>query len=301
MTLQLFPGYADADTAIFEEFINPARKAEPGFITDFLGSRIRTTSIWKEARTLDRQLLSIPVPADFHAEAIEWIGLLTAVRSATDQFSFMELGAGFGPWTVAAAIASRLRGISKIRLCAVEGDPQHYRLLRQHLIDNGLDPDQHTLLEAAVGVSAGVAEWPVLDESLSTETWGLRPIQESGDYMGRQFQSTKQVNVIPMLDLVLKEPSWDLIHIDVQGEEVNICRSCMAELSHRVRRMIIATHSRKIEGDLLELLSQAGWLLENEKPAKFTFVPNSTTLEAMTTLDGTQVWGNPRVISPNSV
>jgi len=241
--------------------------------------------------------MGIPVPADFHAEAIEWIGLLKAVRSAGDQYVAMELGAGFGPWTIAGAVAARNRGIKNIRLCAVEGDPHHFRFLGQHFIDNGFDPGKHTLLEAAVGVNAGITRWPMGD-SPASEEWGSRPFQASRDYRGLQFHNTKEVDVVPMRDLVVKEARWDLIHIDVQGEEVDICRSCIDELNARVRWVIVATHSRKIDGDLLELMCNAGWLLEHEKPAKFAFTPNPTTLEAMTTVDGTQVWRNPRLLQP---
>lgn len=294
-SLQLFPGYTEADIAIFSEFVNRDARAEPGFVVDFLGCRIRTSSLWKEARALDGSLLGIPVPADFHAEAIEWIGLLEAVRSAADQYVAMELGAGFGPWSVAGGVAARLRGIQRIRLCAVEGDSQHFEWLRQHFADNGFEPDQHALIEAAVGTHVGVAHWPVVEDGAASEVWGCRPIQAGRDNSGRQSQKTKQIDIIPMLDLIVSEPRWDLVHIDVQGDEVEICRSCIDELNARVQRMVIGTHSRKIEGDLLELMWHAGWLLEHEKPAKFVFAPNAPTLEAMAAIDGTQVWRNPRL------
>lgn len=295
IALQLFPGYTDSDTRIFQDFLNPDAHPEAGFLTDFLGSRIRTTSVWKEARTLDGQLLGIPVPGDFHAETIEWIGLLKAVRGASGQYVSMELGAGFGPWIIAGAVAARLRGIETIRLCAVEGDSQHFRSLRQHFIDNGFDPNAHRLIEAAVGAQAGIAQWPVMDDSSATEEWGLRPIRSEKDNAGRHFERMKQIPVVPMLDLIVAEPCWDLVHIDVQGDEVDICHSCIDELSRRVRWIIVGTHSRKLDGDFLEMMCNAGWLLEHEKPAKFTFRPDQPRLDAMTTLDGTQVWRNPRL------
>jgi FkbM family methyltransferase len=295
VALQLFPGYDEADTRIFAEFSNANSKPELGFLTDFLGSRIRTTSLWKEVRKLDGQMVGIPVPGDFHAEAVEWIGLLKAVRGAAHEYVAMELGAGFGPWIIAGATAARLRGIDNIRLCAVEGDPQHFQFLRQHFIDNGFDPTRHRLIEAAVGARAGVAQWPIIESSSAAEEWGQRPMQFNQDYTGRYFQKTKSIEVIPMLDLVVKEPCWDLIHIDVQGDEVDICRSCLDELNARVRWIVVGTHSRKLDGDFLDLMGSAGWILEHEKPTKFNFVPNYTKLEAMTTVDGTQVWRNPRL------
>lgn len=294
VSLQLFPGYAESDTRIFAEFPNPEAKPEPGFVVDFIGSRIRTTSLWKEARALDGQLIGIPVPADFHAEAIEWIGLLKAVRTAAGQYIAMELGAGFGPWSVAGGLAARRRGIANVRLYAVEGDSHHFQLLRQHFTDNGFEPDRHCLFEAAVGTRAGVAQWPILENP--SEAWGSRLIADGNDCAAHGSQRTKQVSVLSMLDLIRREPRWDLVHIDVQGDEVALCRSCIEDLNARVRWIVVGTHSRKVDGDLLELMCHAGWLLENEKPAKFAFAPNPATLEAMTTIDGTQVWRNPRLL-----
>jgi FkbM family methyltransferase len=293
LAMQLFPGYSDADAGIFAQFANPDVQPEPGFLTDFLGSRIRVSSLWEHARTLDGQLVGLPIPGDFHAETVEWIGLLKAVSTATDKYVAMELGAGFGPWVVAGGIAARRRGINNIHLCAVEGDADHFQYLRQHFIDNGFRPAEHTLIEAAVGTAAGVAQWPVLNGS-AAEEWGLRPMHSERDYIGRRFDKTRPVVVVPMRDLVAQEPYWDLIHIDVQGEEVEICRSCLEELNTRVRWIIVGTHSRKIDGLFLDMMWTAGWILEHEKPTKFTFVPNAATLEAMTTMDGTQVWRNPR-------
>jgi FkbM family methyltransferase len=295
IALQVFSGYKDEDLGIFSDFHNPDARPQAGFITDFLGCRTRTSFLWQEARRLDGRLLPVPVPGDYHAETIEWIGLLKAVRSAQQQYVAMELGAGFGTWTVAGGAAARSRQIKNIRLYAVEGDPEHFNCLRQHFIDNGFDPAKHKLLQAAVGASAGVASWPVLDAAASYENWGLRPMGSTHDYTGRRFQKTIPVTVLAMKDLLLEEPSWDLVHIDVQGEEVAICRSAIEELNARVRWLIIGTHSRKLDGDLLELLGSAGWILENEKPSKFTFTPHYVTLEALTTLDGTQVWRNPRL------
>lgn len=293
--LQLYPGYAEEDLKIFQEFQHPDVRPESGFVKDFLGSRTRTTSLWKEGRALDGHVYGLPVPGDYHAETIEWLGLLKAVRSARDQYVAMELGAGFGPWTIAGAVAARSHGIKDIRLCAVEADPDHVRYLHQHFLDNGFNPDDHSLLQGAVAARAGLAHWPVLKDVTANEVWACRPMEAREDYTGRQFESVLDVHMIPMRELVLMEPVWDLVHIDVQGDELVICSSCVDELTARARWLIIGTHSRKLDGDLIDLLGRSGWILEHEKPAKFTFTPNYKTLEAMTTLDGTQVWRNPQI------
>jgi FkbM family methyltransferase len=294
----LFNGYSEADLTILEAFKNPNIRAEAGFVVDFLGGRTRVTSLWNDARKLDGQVLGLPVPADYHAEAAEWVGLLKSVQSARDRWVGMELGAGLGPWLVAGGNAARLRGITDIRLCAVEADPQHFRLMKQHLIDNGFAPDAHRLVQAAVGAKAGTALWPALEDS--RDDWGSRPIpinapgELATDYLGRAL-STVPVEIVSMADLIDAEPRWNMVHIDVQGHEVEICSSCIEKLNDRVQWLIVGTHSRKLDGDMLELLYSAGWVLENEKPAKFNFSRAASSLEAMTAYDGIQVWRNPRL------
>lgn len=295
----LFNGYSESDLAILEAFRNPDLKAEPGFVVDFLGGRTRITSLWSDVRKLDGQVLGLPVPADYHAEAAEWIGILKSVQSATDRWVGMELGAGLGPWVVAGGNAARLRGITDIRLCAVEADAQHFQLLKQHLTDNGFAPDEHRLLHAAVGVEPGTAQWPALEDS--RDDWGSRPIlgEVSGasatDYLGRAFSETVPVEIVSMADLIEAELRWNMVHIDVQGHEVEICSSCIDKLNDRVEWLIVGTHSRKLDGDMLALMYAAGWVLENEKPTKFNFSSQASSLEAMTVYDGIQVWSNPHI------
>lgn len=61
--------------------------------------------------------------------------------------------------------------------------------------------------------------------------------------------------------------------------------------------LLVATHSRALEGGIIDLLHDNGWKLLYEKPCKFT--PGSNTeLTALTYLDGTQVWVNTRFGSP---
>ena len=84
-----------------------------------------------------------------------------------------------------------------------------------------------------------------------------------------------------------------LVHIDIQGWEFELCQAFPEELRKRVAWLVIGTHSRKIDGDLLHLLFDHGWICENEKPSRFVFDQSRHNLEAMTTVDGTQVWRNP--------
>lgn len=293
--LQLYRGYLPDELAILNRYHATASKAQPGFIVDFIGTRIATDIVWTSAGAqLNGAVLGLPVPGDFHAETIEWIGMLKSVESAGDSFTVIELGAGFGTWAIASAVAARARGIGDIRIAMVEGDPRHCASARRHFVNNGFDPDSHTILHAAVGVENGIAHWPRSDVPASEDGWNHRPNFGDGDYMGRSFDDMMEVQVVAMRDLIAREPEWNLVHIDVQGHEVDIVGSCLEDISQRVHWIVVGTHSRKLDGDFMAMMHGAGWFLENEKPAKFTYNRGFPTLEGMTILDGTQVWRNPR-------
>ncbi len=297
---EIYAGYSDADILVFDSFRHARPQPTPGFVTDFLGSRTRTSSLWDTVRPLDGQVMGRPVPYDLF-EAIEWIGLLKAVASGRDgRFAMMELGAGYGPWLVAGARAARLRELGDVRLLGVEADPGRYALMRQHFLDNDLDPEAHTLICAAVGVEEGHARWPrIVDPANSA---GARPVREAQGgldrkdelYMQGAMQDFIEVDIVPMGDLLSRQPVWDLVHIDVQGWEAKLCAGCVELLNARVRWLVIGTHSRLIDGEVMEILHGAGWVLENEKPTRFQF-DTAKPLDLMTEVDGVQVWRNPRL------
>ena len=74
-----------------------------------------------------------------------------------------------------------------------------------------------------------------------------------------------------------------------------MCQHAVPLLNTRVAYLVIGTHSRKLDGDLVDLFHGEGWVLEHEKPSRFTFVPGVKLLESMNEADGTQVWRNPRL------
>ena len=241
--------------------------------------------------------MGLPVPIDhIHAEAVEWIGLLKCVLAARHQYVAMELGAGWGPWTVAGAIAAQRMGITDIHLTAVEADPGHFAFMQSHLRDNGLDPAAHTLIQAAVGPDAGRARWHVCADPAAD--WGSRPVTDvaaTTDYVGRPLDTWLDIEIVAFGDLLLQHPVWDLVHIDVQGWEADLCRSAPALLDKRVRWMIVGTHDPHLHGQIMHQMHAQGWELENEKPPRMQWRNGAPSLQAMSTLDGTQVWRNPKL------
>ncbi len=298
---EIYAGYSARDMWVFDLFAQAGAQPTPGFVTDFLGTRTRTSSLWDAARTLDGQVMGRPVPHDLF-EAIEWVGLLKAVAAARDgRFAMMELGAGWGPWLAAGAAAARLRGLHDLRLLGVEADPGRFALMHQHFRDNDLDPAAHRLICAAVGAAAGRARWPRIDDPANAG--GARPVRATGAtldqgdaaYMQGAIEDFIEVEIVSLADLLAAEPVWDLVHIDVQGWEAKLCADCVEPLSARARWLVIGTHSRRIEGAVIEALLPAGWLLENEKPTRFHLDPSKPSIEQMTEVDGVQVWRNARL------
>jgi FkbM family methyltransferase len=242
--------------------------------------------------------MGLPIPADLF-ETIEWIGLLKSVKAAGTRqrrnFVAMELGAGWGPWLVNAANAARRVGMVEFHFCGVEADPGRFAMMKQHFQDNGLEPAKHDLVLGAVGVAASIARWPILADPQNSG--GARPVRDhvASDlaYMQGLPGPTRPVEIIPFGDLLRRRQRWDLVHIDVQGWEFEICQAFPKELRERVGWLVIGTHSRRIEGDLLQLLFKHGWICENEKPTRLKFEQSRGDVEAMTTVDGAQVWRNP--------
>ncbi len=80
-SLQIFRGYEAEDLVIFDGFINPDRVAQKGFVVDFMGARTRVSSLYDQVQPFDGHVHGAPIPGDYHAEAVEWIGLLKTAMS----------------------------------------------------------------------------------------------------------------------------------------------------------------------------------------------------------------------------
>jgi FkbM family methyltransferase len=279
------------DVALLNKYRTPHAPV-PGAVVDFLGTE---TSIAYNNATerLDGVVEGVPVKGNFHSGPVEWLGLLRSVDEAKGRFAMAEFGAGWAPWLVAGGTAARLRGITEIRLIGVEADDGHFGYMKDHLSRNGFDPDEAALFQAAVSSEEGVAMFPDID---SKEDWGaaasLSSERPSRDYRGRamKFKEVKARSPATILDGV---DYLDLCHIDIQGAERDVICNCLDVFTSKVRRIVVGTHSRSIEGALFDTLSAAGWLLEMEEPCQFV-LPKSTKPidEAETVKDGTQVWLN---------
>ena len=235
-----FPGYSKDDLMLLDEFQDHTATPLAGFVKDFVGGRTRTDLLWNEVRDRDGTVMGLPIPADLF-ETIEWIGLLKSVADARArqgrEFVAMELGAGWGPWLVNAVNAARRVGIIEYHLCGVEADPGRFAMMKQHFLDNNLDPAKHDLLLGAVGVAASIARWPIITDPQNSG--GARPVRDhvtsDAAYMQGPLGQTRPVEIIPFGDLLCRRDRWDLVHIDIQGWEFEICQAFRTSFANMSR------------------------------------------------------------------
>jgi FkbM family methyltransferase len=269
----------------------------PGFTTNFLGVRARTAFVGPHA-PFDGIVERVPEPeGSLQGETAEWLGTLKAVLSAEGSWRLLELGAGYGPWMANSVAAARQRGIADIRVYGVEGDAGHVAFMHQHMADNGIDPAEYRIMAGVVGAADGTAAWAEVADA--AQVYGGRPLGEDGvDYHGAAQPRQTTVPMFGIDRLLGHEPRWDLVHIDIQGGEGEVCRAGMAMLTERVKWIVIGTHSRALDGELMVAFHAAGWSLEHEKPTMMTWRDGAPTLETLARVDGVQVWRNPRLAQP---
>jgi hypothetical protein len=83
----------------------------------------------------------------------------------------------------------------------------------------------------------------------------------------------------------------DLIDMDIQGAELDVCRAGAAALDTKVRRVHIGTHRPWIDLGLRELFASLGWRNVWDFPCKRR---QSTPFGEIDFEDGVQGWVNPR-------
>jgi FkbM family methyltransferase len=212
---------------------------------------------------------------------------------------------------VRAARAIRQLNPMPFKCIAVEGEPQHFRWMREHFADNDLDPDDHDLYWAAAGACAGITPFAIGDSS----TWygqsicadALPPLDvraqralRARGLLGRPPRMTAErsacwVPMVTLWELISGEERVDLLDLDVQGAEHEVLEAAGPLLDRRVRRVHIGTHSREIETALRTLFTRLEWHCLNDYPCHSV---TPTPYGEISFKDGVQTWVNPKLGGP---
>ena len=239
----------------------------------------------------------------FDEEYFEWIDLLEAVLAARDKFTMVELGAGFGRWLVNAAAALTSYNGLPFRLVGVEAEPTHFQWAEAHLRDNGVDPHRCELVHAAAAPADGKvwfyigrpADWYGQYVTNRRPRWRQRVkmlLRPHGILHGKQVTRVRAVSVRALLQPLRLV---DLIDIDVQGAELKVLSTATGEMSEKVKRVHIGTHSRDIETGLRVLFRRLGWKPLNDYPCNSEA---DTPWGVIKFQDGVQTWVNPALMVP---
>lgn len=286
--------------AVFERFDRYTGSGRPGFITNFLGGLTATRHV--NLPELSGCVEGYPIPRNFHADTLEWLGTLRAVLDAKSSFTMIELGAGWAPWCTIGTIAAKQKGLVP-HVTAVEGDSGHVGFIRSSFAENGHVPRQVRILHGIVGARDGQASFPRVKDASLAYGGAARYDRDGGrkgggdahfhDFVEHVADQISEVDVLPCYGLatLLREPRRvDLIHCDVQGAEHDVFEAAMEVMRLKVRRVLVGTHSLELDRQLIKLFSNAGWSCEG--------IDSATMLETAAgprlACDGTQLWRNDR-------
>lgn len=286
------PAVTPDEAAIIDRFQPFFRAPAPaGSWCDFLGVRTRCAFLPDGYDGLSPFAMQGPPGSSsgpLHDKE-EWVGTLRSVLEARDRLVVMELGAGWAPWLVGAAVAATRVGISDVRLIGVEGSAGHVGFMDQHMRDNGIDPGAHHLIHGVAGHSDGIARFPRLAEPRND--YGAQADYGAGSSAGAAADPNMEEVPCYSLDTLLAGLNRvDLLHCDIQGMEGAVFAAAREVVNAKVRRAVIGTHSRAVEAELMEIFAGLGWILEDETVCKLHQAGDGS-LHLLA--DGCQVWRNP--------
>ena len=195
-------------------------------------------------------------PAPF-APYFELVFVLEAVRAAKpgQPFEMVELGAGYGAWLATVFKAAERFGVREVRLTGIEMVPQHVAWMKEHLRNNGADPDEHRILHGAVSDVDGTAVYLPGTEA----DFGQRVRQRRAGIGARQDGVGIRVPCWSLESLLKEHLRVCLIHCDIQGEEGRVFRPAVELVKRKVERLLISTHSNSIHRDLRRRFRAAGF------------------------------------------
>jgi len=184
----------------------------------------------------------------------------------------------------------------------------HFRWMLDHFRDNGLNPDDHDIIWAAVGAQSGFVPFWIGEpdgwygQAIASDapeplpSARMRRRLKARSILGRPpitsptEKAQLWVPCVTLVELLAPYPKVDLIDLDVQGSEFDVLAPAIELLNERVHRIHIGTHAAEIEESLRELFSAAGWTKVNDYPCQ-SRVP--TPYGDITFGDGVQTWLNP--------
>lgn len=187
------------------------------------------------------------------------------------------LGPGDLGFDIGAHVGSRVRAWRRlgVHVVAVEPQPDCLRVLR---LLHGRDPDV-TLLPQAVGATPGTGRLNVstATPTLSTMSQGwIDEVSADQQFAGIDWDSTVEVQVVTLGDLVAQFGEPAFCKIDVEGFEVEVLSGLGRPLRALSFEYLPAAHDRA-----LEALALLEGLVEGQVEGQGTYEYNYSPVETM--------------------
>lgn len=267
---------------IFQEFPRKESISDGISVYDFLGGAIKSSykAGWEKLTVPAGQKVCPAYPPASEWTA-DWICCLLAARFAGDRFCVVELGAGYGQWMVTAIIAFKaLKPEGNVHGLAVEADSTHYNWLQEHVENNldRFDGVRHELVMAAAGYD-GIVNFPAIEN----------PSVDYGASYGaaNSERGAREVPCLSMrsIDERFGEQEIDLLHVDIQGAEVDLMRSPgFDDVLARTKFALFGTHrAASVHDEVKERLERCGLKILLDWPRHSD---NLTPYGAIKTFDG---------------
>ena len=304
MAINDFAPYVD----VFEGITPFNAHVERGFLVNFLG--LKTDASLRTMWGLDPETtggchVETALPALASGEGwFEYFSWVAAVREARDSFVMMSLGACYGAQAVGSYLALEAVNPLPVKLVVVDGVPENIAWARKHFLDNGIDPDAHWLITAAmsdsnepvlfpVGAPGSGAQncvninTPAYRRDMAAAVIGSGHENEVLQGLLERNSTALKMNLMPdsayvfeaelrfvsaltLNDLLGPFERVDLVEADMQQSEEIVFPPAIEALNSKVRRVHIGTHGSDVHRKLHALFVFHGWDI------LFSFEPNGT-------------------------
>jgi FkbM family methyltransferase len=241
---------------IFETFTPATSVASGRHVYDFLGTSTDVSYKKGWAQHAPRQGAEItPSYPPLNEHYFDWIATLQSVRAAAGCFRMAELGAGWAPWLVRAALAARqCSSINDIELVAVEADETHFGWVGAHFRENGLSSPSYHLIRGAIAAQRGTLRFPKIENPDEDYGASTRAVTATSNYV--------DVVAYTVEDVLNKfSGPVNFMHVDIQGAEYDALPPAMAMLTARVKNIMVGTHiSTERHNALAQNFTDNGWI-----------------------------------------
>jgi FkbM family methyltransferase len=240
---------------VFEAFQRAKVVASGKHVYDFLGGATDTAfkKGWAQhAPSAGAELMPGYPPVNEHY--FDWIATLESLRAASGVFRMAELGAGWAPWLVRAALGSQqCPAITGVELVAVEADATHFKWVQQHFQENGLSSPNFHIMYGGMAGQRGTIRFPVVHNPAEDYGASTRAVTSGREYV--------EVPAYSMADVLARfDGPVDLVHVDIQGAEYDVLPPAMPLLKSTVRAIMVGTHlSTEHHEGLVQKFREEGW------------------------------------------